>query len=252
MDDSYPLSPLQHAMLFRFLYERHPGVDLVQAWVDMRERLDEDRFRRAWDRTVARHDMLRTSFHWNNPQQPYQTVHAQVQAQYADHQWRVRSAADQGEQWKNFLHEDRMRGFDFDQPLFRIALIRLGWRHWRLCLTFQHMALDGVGLHLLMDEIFARYDHDAEFPAAPQFKEYIVWHQKQDWKEAERYWRETLGDFTRISPMPLAPPRALPDAERYSGDSVILKISSRINDFIYAALPCFVIHKANGDRHFSF
>ena len=227
LDDSYPLSPLQHAMLFRLLYARHPGVDLIHAWVDMRERLDEDRFRSAWERTVARHEALRTSFHWDTLQRPHQTVHTQVEMPFVVQQWRGMSTADQAERWRVFQHRDRMRGFDFDLPPFRIALFRLGWRHWRFCLTFHHIALDGAGLHLLMDEIFSRYDHGVEFPAAPRFRDYIAWHQHQTWREAEYYWRETLGDCKRSSPMPLALPRPASDAQRYSGDNVILKISSK-------------------------
>ena len=78
VEDSYPLSSLQQGMLFHALWEKGSGVDIQQILIDLHETLDVEKFQRAWWRIITRHPVLRTSFRWENLNEPQQQVHAKV------------------------------------------------------------------------------------------------------------------------------------------------------------------------------
>ncbi len=80
IEDIYPLTPLQQGMLFHALYEAQPGVDIEQLVLTIRADLDFEAFERAWQWVVDRHAILRTSFKWEDLDQPQQQVHKNVRA----------------------------------------------------------------------------------------------------------------------------------------------------------------------------
>ena len=63
IEDSYPLSPLQQGMLFHDLHAPHSGIYLGQLVCTFHEKLNVTAFKEAWQRVIARHPVLRTSFH---------------------------------------------------------------------------------------------------------------------------------------------------------------------------------------------
>ncbi|MCP4662419.1 MAG: non-ribosomal peptide synthetase, partial [bacterium] len=74
VEDLYPLSPLQHGMLFHALYEPESVEYFQQLSFNMAGKLDAVHFRRAWQWAVDRHAILRTAFSWEGLDQPLQMV----------------------------------------------------------------------------------------------------------------------------------------------------------------------------------
>src|SRR5258708_38453019 len=95
-NDTYPLSPMQQGMLFHSLYARRPGVDVEQLLITLPEALKMGSFERAWRWAAQRHAILRTAFHWENADQPIQTVHADCAAEVVWHDWRAPGAGGRG------------------------------------------------------------------------------------------------------------------------------------------------------------
>ena len=58
----YPLSPMQQGMLYHALAEPRSGADIEQLVITFREPVDAALLRFAWERVVARHEVLRTAF----------------------------------------------------------------------------------------------------------------------------------------------------------------------------------------------
>src|SRR4026209_2645179 len=70
----YPLSPMQRGMLFHSLSAPSSGVDIEQVFCGLREDLNLPALAEAWRRVVERHDALRTSFCYDQAEQPEQQV----------------------------------------------------------------------------------------------------------------------------------------------------------------------------------
>src|ERR1700730_12244963 len=87
IEDTYPLSPLQQGMLLHTLRDPTSGVDVVQLVFELHEVLDVANFLLAWRRVAARHSTLRTSFRWEDIEQPQQEVHAEIELPWEERNW---------------------------------------------------------------------------------------------------------------------------------------------------------------------
>lgn len=207
VESRYPLSPMQQGMLFHSLYARQPGVDIEQILVGLPETMDAAAFARAWQCATDRHDILRTSFHWQEQDEPCQQVHPHVEVRLVQADWRDLSSAGQQQRLEEFLEADRRRSFDLTSaPMFRLVLIRLAEAQYQFVLTFHHLLLDGRAIALLLQDAFELYEafqtgQELELPAPPQYRNYLDWLQRQDWSKAEAFWRETLRDFEAPTPL---------------------------------------------------
>jgi len=204
-NDSYPLSPVQQGMLFHGLFASATGGVYVQQMVlTLAEGLDTAVFRRAWERVVARHDILRTRFQWEGLDQPVQIVEPKVDLPWDEQDWRGSPADQQEARFESYLGEDRKRGFSFAQaPLLRLAIFRRGDADYRVVWTFHHILLDGRSHTQVLKEAFGLYDafRRGEDPAPRPYREFIDWLQGYAPDGAESYWRQLLSGFRTPTPL---------------------------------------------------
>jgi surfactin family lipopeptide synthetase C len=88
IEDMYPLSPMQQGMLFHTLQSPDSGVYVEQMSCTLRGELDVRAFRRAWQRLVDRHTVLRTAFNWSRREEPFQVVYRRVRLAWEEQDWR--------------------------------------------------------------------------------------------------------------------------------------------------------------------
>ncbi|HEX8352018.1 MAG TPA: condensation domain-containing protein, partial [Pyrinomonadaceae bacterium] len=210
IEDIYPLSPMQQGMLFHSVYAAGSGVYFEQMSCELRGELNLSAFGRAWQGVVDRHAVLRSSFVWEELDEPVQVVERRVEMPVAVLDWRALTAREQAARLEEFLVADREAGFNLPEaPLMRVTLMRLGADRHRLVWSHHHLLLDGWSMPLLLREVFSLYEAHArgESPYLPPprpFRDYIAWLQRQDAARAERFWREYLRGFTAPTPLPLA------------------------------------------------
>ncbi|HWS55797.1 MAG TPA: amino acid adenylation domain-containing protein, partial [Pyrinomonadaceae bacterium] len=211
VEDIYPLSPMQHGILFEELSAPGSTSYNVQVMFVLSGEFDADALGRTWELTVERHPLLRTSFHWKEAGKALQVVRRRVPLPLARMDWSGLSEAEQEARLREFIEEDRQRAFDLaSAPLMRLALIELGGDRHRLVWTHHHLLLDGWSLSALLAEVFSSYEALAggRRPAPPPpprpFRDYVAWLQRQDMARAESFWREYLRGFTAPTPLPLA------------------------------------------------
>ncbi|MFM0286806.1 amino acid adenylation domain-containing protein [Paraburkholderia megapolitana] len=210
--DIYALTPTQQGMLFHSLYE--PESDAYFSSLNFRidGDLDVERFRRAWDAVIHRHDILRTSFHWEEIENPVQVVHRRVELPWHVEDLRAVSVVEAEQRWDAYLTQDRERGFDFTRaPLTRLGLFRLGPQAWRFYWSHHHILLDGWSSALLLSEVVATYqalpdNTGATRAAPPVFHDYVRWLERQDPAAAEHFWKTKLEDFPTPTPLVLGRP----------------------------------------------
>ncbi len=211
IEDIYPLTPFQHGLLFHALYAPDSDVYFMQLSVTIEEQqLDVASFRRAWQRVVDRHSVLRTAFVWEGVTEALQVVHQQVTLPWQEFDWRDLSATEQKEQLGIFLKNDERRGFVHSEaPLMRCTLIRLEEDTYRFVWSVHHLLLDGWAMMHVVKELFDFYDASAggkDFSAAMSrpFRDYIAWLQQQDQAKAEAFWRRALAGFTSPTMLEIA------------------------------------------------
>jgi len=215
----YPLSPMQQGMLFHSRLDKNSGMYCEQISVFLEGELNIDAMEAAWKKVIQQHEILRTSFIWENIPQPLQLVSNNCHLAINLLDWSeindVEKALD------NFLKDDREKGFDFHQP----PLIRLHYIIWpsspdtnkrgRFIWTYHHILLDGWSMPLLMRAVFEYYNkfnqasinNDSQsfvFPVEKlirnegRYENYIAWLYTdlvEKREESEAFWKNYLKGF---------------------------------------------------------
>jgi aryl carrier-like protein len=217
VEDSYPLSPVQEGMLFHSMIAPESGVYVQQFTCRIHGALDISALTAALEQVIARHPVLRTAIDWTASDRPVQTVYRRVDLPWKSFDWTSVQPAEQQARIEDYLHEDQARGFDpAAAPLLRVALFRIQDTVHQLVWSNHHLLMDGWCVPVLLGEVAAIYDASLrgepfELPPSVPFRHYITWLGRQDLRQAEIYWRDTLRGWTE--PTPLGIDR--PDDERH-------------------------------------
>jgi len=205
IENIYRLSPLQEGMLFHSLSDTDAGQYVEQALCTLAGDLDPAALRRGWETALARHPVLRASFHWEEVDRPVQVVYQKVDLPWREEDWRGVPEEAQAARLDALIDSDRRLGFDLGRPpLLRVTLIRLGERVWRFLWSHHHLLLDGWSLARVLQEVFAGYAGTLSgLPPSRSYVDYIAWLETQDLAEAEAFWRRTLAGFATPTPLPL-------------------------------------------------
>ncbi|WP_141588804.1 non-ribosomal peptide synthetase [Myxococcus sp. AB056] len=210
IEDIYPLSPLQQGMLFHTLYAPEAGQYFLQITCTLEGHVEPAHFEAAWQHVLDQHPALRTSFTWEELEEPLQVVHRAVSVQLTRQDWGHLAPEAQRRELAALLDADRQRGFALDQaPLMRLLLIRTGPRTHTFVWSCHHLLLDGWSLGLLLEECLdayhalARGERPARSATRP-YRDYIAWLQQQSSGQAEHFWRERLAGFSSPTPLPVA------------------------------------------------
>ena len=220
LEDIYPLSPMQEGMLFHTLLDPDSGVYVEQLHHSFASDVDMEAFEESWRRVVARHPVLRTTFHWQGLDAPVQVVHREVRLEWVREDWSGLSTTDRmdrepdqeadqelAHRLDEYLDADRRRGFDLSKaPPMRIALIHTGGNRFEFIWSHHHAILDGWSVPILFSEIGNFYEAirqglQYEPPPPRPYREYIAWLQEQDRDAARDYWKRVLQGFTAATPL---------------------------------------------------
>src|SRR5215831_12387729 len=78
IEDAFPLTRMQQALLVRCIASPDRPVYLGQWWAMLDGELDQGAFAAAWQGVIDRHPALRCGFHWDLKDHPFQVVHRQA------------------------------------------------------------------------------------------------------------------------------------------------------------------------------
>ncbi len=192
---------MQHGILVRCVSYPDQPVYMGQWWAEVDGELDEQTFADAWNVVVQRHSALRSAFHWELKDQPFQVVHRQATLPVEPLDWTA--SVDWRQQLQAFLKEDREKPFDLKRPpLMRVRLARLANDRHVIIWTRHHLVVDGWSLGAILDEVFTAYRaiKDRQSPplgAALPFRSYIDWDRGRDSATALAHWRRVLDGFSQ-------------------------------------------------------
>lgn len=202
VEDLYPVTPLQHGMLFHTVHQQSRQDYVTQIALKIRGQLNRDRFQFAWQQLVERHAILRTGFLFPSEGEPHQVVYRQANVRVKWTDWRGLPNKQRERMWQTLLKREREKGFALNQPpLMRLQLIRVTDETYRFVWTHHHVLLDGWSIPILLQELFMLYQGQDCAETTP-FSAYVDWLQQQDRQAALVFWKQTLDGFTQTTQIP--------------------------------------------------
>ncbi|EXJ13522.1 non-ribosomal peptide synthetase [Imhoffiella purpurea] len=168
-----------------------------------------ERFRRALNGVIERHQVLRTAF----------VEEDGMLRQAVRDDWRPPIAMDEAQVDRTGalarFRADMATPFDLSvPPPLRIRICRIGPEEHLLGLVMHHICGDGWSMQILFGELLSLYSAAEDRPEglrplAVQYRDYALWQQERDWSAEAAYWRERLSGVPARIRLPLdkAPPR---------------------------------------------
>jgi natural product biosynthesis luciferase-like monooxygenase protein len=191
VEDLYHLTPVQREKLGETRFAKTANIVHV-AW-SLEGELNSEAFEQAWQQLLTRHGMLRTCFLSEQLEEPVQVVKQQVKLHYQRYDWTSDSPDLQRGKLQHLLVSETERGFDLAKtPLFRLSEVRLGVRSFQLILSYHTLLLDEISVKQLFREASSYYRAENVDEAAPIYREYVGWVERQDLAGAARFWRNSL------------------------------------------------------------
>jgi amino acid adenylation domain-containing protein/thioester reductase-like protein len=221
----YPLSSSQKRLYILNSIDQNklaynmPGAFIIQG------KLDVIRLENVFRTIVRRHDILRTSFEL--------FANDIVQKVHSDVPFEVErlNALSVSEAVRIFV-----RPFDLSKaPLFRAAIMGLGSNKHLLLVDMHHIISDGAASSILMQEIDTLYS-GGELPEnAFQYKDFVLWAQKNQnnalFNKQREYWLNVFKDTIPVLELPLDFPR--PAAVDFKGSKMRFALDkSRTNAIV--------------------
>ncbi|MEU8966400.1 amino acid adenylation domain-containing protein, partial [Streptomyces sp. NPDC048491] len=218
-DVPLPLSYGQQQMWFLSRLEPDRPEYLVPLVLRLHGPLDADALERAWQRVLARHEILRTRY----------VLHGDDPVQVVDEPRPLpleRSDATDDDAARALVEADLSRAFDLsrDWPV-RGRLIRLSADEHVLAVVFHHIACDAWSTQVFGQELSQLYTGAGPAPLAVQYADYAAWQREQLTDEVMElhlaFWTRRLADLTPLD-LPTDGPR--PAVRDGAGDAVPFEV----------------------------
>ena len=238
IEDIFPVSPIQHGMLFHARYAPSSGMYIEQRRCRLHGNLDIENFRRAWERVVAHHQALRTAFFEEDLDEPMQVVFRELQLPFDYFDWRGLLPHEVSDRLESLCCEDRHAAFNLARaPLMRVKLCQTGETDYEFIWTFHHLVIDGWSLPLILKEMLAQYDalcKGQTLPLQPvkSFRGYVTWLKQQSLEQAEAYWRDVLQGFNLPTPLGLESTERSRSPEENTYACEVLQLPDSLSDSV--------------------
>ncbi len=224
--EQLPLSFAQQRLWFLGQMEGGSEAYHIPLRMRMRGALDTGALRRALDRIVARHEVLRTRFAVVQGE-PVQKIEAVEQARFELREEDLRERGETSEELARRIEEEGERAFDLtSEPLIRGQLLQVGEDEHILLITMHHIVSDEWSIGIFVNELNTLYAPFREGQGDPlpelelQYADYAVW--QRNWMEGYgiskaqgRYWKKNLAGAPALLELPWD--HARPAQQNYSG-----------------------------------
>jgi len=203
--------------------------------------LDRRAMRRALDRVVARHEVLRTTFRQVDGR-PIQVIGPPEKGFQLEEE-NLCQAADAPGELRRMAEREASEPFDLEQgPLIRGRLVQLAEDDHALLVTMHHIVSDGWSMGIMINELSALYEayrsgEADKLPELPiQYADFAVW--QKSWMQGEAlenqlaYWRRQLGGELPVLELPTDRPRPAMQTRRAAERSHML--SGALSDSLKA------------------
>ncbi|WP_426201472.1 amino acid adenylation domain-containing protein [Pseudomonas sp. TWP3-1] len=197
VQDIYALAPLQAGILYHHLATADGDPYVLQAQFAFDGLPQIKALVRALNSVITRHDILRTSVHWEGLEEPVQVVWREARLALE----RVDADPEDGDVLQQMQHRFDPRHYRLN--LNRAPLMRFAYtedplqQRWVGILLLHHIVLDHTALEVLVAEISdAMHEQISALPPPVQYRNYVAQARLGDNAEAhETFFCDMLGDI---------------------------------------------------------
>ncbi|MEO8488703.1 non-ribosomal peptide synthase/polyketide synthase [Pseudomonas sp.] len=232
-DQPLRLSYAQERQWFLWQLDPQSTAYHIPAALRLRGHLDTQALQSSFDRLIARHESLRTSF-TQDGERTVQRIATHTQLTITVE---PRPGADD-QTIQACVAEEIQQLFDLQHgPLLRVKLLKLADDDHVLIITQHHIVSDGWSINVMIQELITLYaglsqQQDVSLPDLPiQYADYGVWQRQwMDAGERERqlaYWTAQLGGEQAVLELPAD--HARPSEQSYRGAQLDLVLDNELN-----------------------
>ena len=231
-----PLSFAQQRLWFLAQMEGASAAYHIPFGLHLKGDLNRTALRRALDRIVVRHEVLRTSFALHDGE-PVQEIGAVEASSFRLIEHDLCGHNDVEAELAALSELEAGASFDLEAgPLIRGQLIRLAEDEHVLLVTMHHIVSDGWSMGVLVSELNALYGAFLGGEADPlpeleiQYADYAVW--QRQWIEGEilqqqaAYWKITLAGAPALLALPMD--RVRPVQQSYAGAALPVVLEEKL------------------------
>ena len=234
--ESLPLSFAQQRLWFLAQMDGVSRAYHVPFNLRLKGILDTSALRRALDRIVTRHEVLRTTFHLIEGE-PIQRIASAESANFFLLDQDLSQSGNTGAGLDQLIAREAEEDFDLETgPLIRGRLVRLAEEDHALLITMHHIISDGWSMGILTGELSTLYKaflqgNPDPLPALDiQYADYTVWQRKwiagEVLEQQTDYWKKTLADVPTLLDLPTDHPR--PAQQNYAGGFASLHLDEEL------------------------
>ncbi|MCP1135854.1 amino acid adenylation domain-containing protein [Paenibacillus polysaccharolyticus] len=221
--DYYPVSSAQKRL---YMMCQFNGVDTsynMPVALSLKGILNMTSLKEAVQKLIDRHEGLRTTFDIVDDQ-IVQRIHTDVVSS-------IDILTDSG----RHIHEIQrafVRPFDLSEaPLLRVGLVKIADNEHMLLMDMHHIISDGLSMNILIQEFCSLYQGLLLPEIGIQYKDYAVWQNSSEYKEAiaeqREYWLEL---FSRDIPvLDMQTEGVRPAIQSYNGASIDLQLDQQLS-----------------------
>jgi amino acid adenylation domain-containing protein len=232
-----PLSFAQQRLWFLAQVEGVGESYHIAFGLHLQGKLNRDALRRALDRLLERHEVLRTCFE-SVDGEPVQKIEKAEASRFELRQEDLRDSRNIGAELKKQMQEEANQKFDLARgPLIRGRLLQQGEDEHTLLITMHHIISDGWSMGVLINEVsllytaFHRGEYDPLPPLEVQYADYTVWQRRwlqgEILREQAEYWKNALTGIPELLELPWDYVR--PTRQDFSGDSVQVELDEELS-----------------------
>ena len=210
IQDIYPLTPMQEAMLLHSVGNPESTVLITQIVAQLDQDTNLELLESCWAQVIERHAALRTGFYWKGGKGPVQFVREQSMLNSRFQERKYPAGIDCDEELDKLLKSDMVEPLDLSKaPLMRVTYLIAESGSNFMIWTSHHLIFDRWCAPLIMEELEALYREAKgnaalakKFVSNPcQFRSYIDFINAGHSASGEAYWAEYLADYSTFSPL---------------------------------------------------
>ncbi|MEL7144968.1 MAG: amino acid adenylation domain-containing protein, partial [Bacteroidota bacterium] len=218
----YVLSDAQQRLYFLYQFDPSSVAYNLPQTVKLTGALDKEKLANAFERLIARHEVLRTTF-----EQREDGVYQQV---LEDISFAIEYQSCEVTEVRNTI-KSFVRPFDLSiGPLIRVGVVETGPEEHLLMTDLHHIITDGLSQSILVKEFMALYNEEVLPEIRLQYKDFAEWQQGELQQAAiakqQAYWLETYAEPLQSLELPTDFTRPLISSQR--GASVSLDLDESV------------------------